>query len=143
MASAVWKTTWNGWTTARRFQRRGEQCVLCGSSAVGGDSIEHMARCRVTRELSSYVNIPISHYSHWLGNFVILGVNHGSVEDSLLVKRAVVVYAIYRTSNKLRHSPARSNEEARDMAQQYTKEAVRGHVNATAMLESFCLGASL
>jgi hypothetical protein len=136
VVAAVWKTMWNGWTTARRFQKVGK-CLLCCSSTMGEDSIEHYARCAVLRDLCHhFIGLSHSHYSTWLGNFVILGLNHGSVCEVTLVKRAIAVYATYRTINKLRHFPCTDCNIIRDMMYQFAREAVRGHGPATRLLET-------
>ena len=138
VAQAVWRTAWNGWTTARRFQQTGHRCVLCCNSQAGGDCIEHYARCAVTADLGAgFVGLRAAHYSQWLGNFVVLGVNHGTVNDTTLVKRAVVVYSIYRATNLLRHSPSNERDVIKDMVYQFAREAVRGHGPATKRLEDW------
>ena len=100
------------------------------------DSIEHYARCIVTLNLSlQFVGLPATHYSHWLGNFVALGLNHCSCDDVTLTKRAAIVYAVYMTTNHIRHHPTDNAQFIMDMAQQHVREAVRGHPKATANLE--------
>ena len=100
-------------------------------------SIEHYARCAVLRDLCHrFIGLPESHYSTWLGNFVVLGINHGSVSDVILVKRAIAVYATYRTTNSLRHSPTTDCNIIKDMMYQFAREAVRGHSPATKLLEA-------
>ena len=137
VVAAVWKTMWNGWTTGRRFQEVGHQCKLCCNTEFGCDSIEHYARCPVVRNLCHcFIGLPESHYSTWLGNFVVLGVNHGSVSDVVLVKRAIAVYATYRTTNSLRRSVSADGNVIQDMMYQHAREAVRGHGPATKFLEA-------
>ena len=75
-----------------------------------------------------------------VGNFVALGLNHGSVDDVTLTKRAILVYAVFRTTNALRHGGIRNVEHATDMLQQFCNEAGRGHRHASKSLEQF-LGA--
>ena len=136
VVAAVWRTMWNGWTTSRRFQKTGS-CLLCCNSTVGDDSIEHYARCSVLRDLCHrFIGLPDSHDSTWLGNFVVLGLNHGSVCEGTLAKRAIAVYATYRTTNKLRHSPCTDCSIIKDMMCQFAREAVRGHGPATRFLEA-------
>ena len=38
VAHAVWRTTWNGWTSARRFQQSSHHCLLGCVSSAGQDS---------------------------------------------------------------------------------------------------------
>ena len=65
----------------------------------------------------------------------MLGVNYGSVDDTTLVKRSIVVYAVYRATNHLRHAPLSSTDAVKDMLCQFAREAVRGHGPATKRLE--------
>ena len=136
VVAAVWKTMWNGWATQRRFGQSGHKCLLCCDSANSQDSIEHYARCRVTCDVAiNFVGLPASHYSRWLGDFVVLGMDHHSCPEHMLVKRSVLVYAIYRTTCCLRHQPCSDVRKISDMIQQYVREAVRGHRKATSNLE--------
>ena len=96
VVAAVWKTMWNGWTTGRRFQEIDHHCKLGCGSPYGGDSIEHYAFCAITIEVGvRFVGLQQTHYSRRLGNFVALGLNHGTVDDATTTKRAVLVLAIY------------------------------------------------
>ena len=114
---------WNGWTTGRRFQKTLHTCVLGCGSPCAEDSIEHYARCATAREVGiKYVGLRPMHYSRWLGNFVILGLNHGSVDDITLTKRAILVYAVFRTTDALRRSPKCDVEHIKDMLEQFCKE---------------------
>ena len=45
----------------------------------------------------------------------MLGVNLASVSDVILVKRAVVVYAVYRATNQLRHAPSNDSDLVKGM----------------------------
>ena len=109
---------------------------MCCAGRYGEDSIEHYARCTVTRDIGrTFLGLQDTHYSHWLGNFITLGVNMGKVDDRTLTLRAVLVYAVFRTTNQLRHRPANDGTFVKDMVQQYAKEAVRGHAKATRVLD--------
>ena len=133
---------WNGWTTARRFQQV-KPCVFGCGSMCNADSIEHYARCTVTIDAArNFVGLQRSHYSTWLGDFVVLGLNHGKVDGKILTLRAIVVYAVMRTTNLLRHHPTTEDDAATDMVQQFAKEAVRGHGKASAVLAGAGLGAA-
>ena len=61
-----------------------------------------------------------------LGQFVVLGVNSGTVSDHELVKRALLVYVDYRASNAIRRGSPATAEDAHDMLQQF-----RIHTKAT------------
>eukprot|EP00973_Karenia_brevis_P084186 11681582-Karenia_brevis.AAC.1 len=49
--SACFHTVFNGWVTARRFQRTG-QCV-CDSRCAGEDSVEHYSECGTLRNCAA------------------------------------------------------------------------------------------
>ena len=141
VSAAVWKTVWNGWTTARRFQRVGPCLLGCGGR-YGEDSIEHYARCEITRKVGrSFLGLQDTGYDKWLGNFITLGVNSGAVNDKDLTLRAVLVYATFRATNLLRHRQGDADHVI-DMMQQFAKEAVRGHRKATRVLDSCFLQSS-
>ena len=140
--AAVWRTLFNGWTTARRFQRTGK-CVLGCNEEFNEDSIEHYAHCAAVRSLSRNflgsgvggTQPAITSPSNAKGDFIVLGLNQGSVEDALLTKRAILVYAVYRATNLQRHSDdVASIVESSGILQQYAKEAVRGHSVSTGIL---------
>ena len=84
-----------------------------------------------------YVGLSAVHYSRWLGNFVSLGLSHGTVDDHTLVKRAVVVYAIHRATNLLRHELEKDGDVVYDMVVQFAREAVRGHDLAIRLLRRY------
>jgi hypothetical protein len=137
VSAAVWRTLWNGWTTGRRFQRRDCKCLLRCGSAYGADSIEHYAGCMTTISVGAAFAGLSTERNNCLDNFVTLGLNKHTVPDTTLVKRAVLVYAIYRTTNTLRHSPTDDADVIHDMIRQYMREGVRGHPDATLRLEMF------
>ena len=71
-----------------------------------------------------------------LGRFVTLGLHAGPVSDQSLTQRAIVVYAVYMTTNKLRNSRAAAVDIG-DVLQQFAKEATRGHRWATTTLDGY------
>ena len=139
--AAVWKTMFNGWTTARRFQQRG-RCHFCCSDDPEEDSIEHYAACRTTRSFArSFLGLgaegaeAVVTRHNGRGDVITLGLNAGEVSDTLLTKRAVLVYSVYRATNHLRHEHKYASQQmALDLLQQYAKEAVRGHAASTRIL---------
>ena len=57
-------------------------------------------------------------------NFVTLGVNLGTLDDNMLVRRAVLVYAVYCSSNQARNARVHiTPENAEGMLQQNAKNA--------------------
>ena len=133
VVAAVWRTLFNGWTTARRFQAQG-QCLLGCRGPFQEDSIEHYAHCGVVRNFKAKflwdalsLHEADARSSDAKGEFITLGLNLSEVDDDALARRAILVYAVYCTVNNIRHTnPATSGETVMDMMLQYTQEAVRG-----------------
>ena len=120
--SAVFKTLWNGWTTAARFQSAAP-CVL-GCSATAEDRIEHYCHCHFARELlvrwmglrESLVSLPA----------FLLALPDMSDTDITLV--SVVVYAMFRATSHFRHySGCPDRAVVVDYLQQMCQNAVMGH----------------
>jgi len=122
---------WNGWATQRRFQGRG-RCVLGCGDAHAEDSVEHYAHCQIVLEVGQrYLNTPPLQGAARTGGFIVLGLQAGQVGDDLLAKRAVLVYAAYRTMHTLRGRRRLPTQEqaqlAKDMLKQMAREAARRH----------------
>ena len=136
--AALFSTLWNRWVTARRFQRRSSaecRCLL-GCPPAAEDSIEHYLRCPVVldfgrRRLAMYMNSQES--------FALLLLATGPPGtiplDSWLKRCALLIYAIYRTTNAARHSRPFGVEEARRALAEALYEGARGHRNATAVAD--------
>ena len=70
-------------------------------------------------------------------NFVMLGVNLGTVDDHLLIRRAILVYAAYCATNQARHIPHSINAETADgMLQQNAKHAACHHTSVALVIDS-------
>ena len=130
VSSAVWKTIWNGWATKRRFQVHDSSCLLCCGGRFAEDSVEHYAHCAVVKEVAGK-HVGLAPAKHGLGT------NHGTVAEAILVKRAVLVYAVYTATNYLRHNPSHDATAIADMIAQFAREAVRGHSVATRLLQEW------
>ena len=130
VSAAVLSTIYNRWTTARRFQQRTQACNQCvlGCPIGAEDSIEHYCRCHVVRSFGlMFLNFSFSH-DDALEEFVLAGVGTRWTENKDdLAKLAILVYAVYRTTNTARTQGRVSPTFAKQMLGQFAKEAVRGH----------------
>ena len=121
---AVLSTLFNRWTTARRFQRPGNGCLLgCG----GDDSIEHYLRCSVLHSFASRrfcLNLPAEH--RWPA--LLLTLPHSDLQLSRI---AIFHYVAYRAVNIVRRQGPwlrlANNTERDRLLQQVLVEAVRSH----------------
>ena len=58
-----------------------------------------------------------------VGNLTTLGLNHATVADIDIIRRATYIYALYRTMCTLNHGEASSAREVYDMMCQYARQA--------------------
>ena len=135
--AAALSTVFNRWTTARRFQQRHcpwNVCVMqCSPTAE--DSLEHYCRCPHTRELASrYLRLDAdSQVNMHTFNFCNPAVN--TQED--LVATALLVYAVYRGTNHLRHegdATEHQGDGVYGLLRQYVREAVLNHRRSARIL---------
>ena len=136
VSSAVFSTMWNRWTTHRRFQRRSgpsNQCTF-KCSATAEDSLEHYARCPRTRELAErYLRIPSDLHCN-LYSFNLCNPHIRSIEDLSCV--ALMIYSVYRLTQKLRHHPLQQNASVYDALVQMAREGARGHRQASRTIDT-------
>ena len=98
----LFRTWFNGWCTARRFQVR-QACCLFGCRASLPDecldSIEHYALCPVVAEFASQrLQLPASLIKNRLA-FLCLNTH---VDDETYVLQLLLLYAVYTASNCIR-----------------------------------------
>ena len=93
--SAVVRTFWNGWCTDRRFQRIGT-CKL-GLPCQGDDSIEHYASCVHVKDFA-LLKMRLPPHVTGLSYFLLLE----NVDEPTLVRIALLVYAVYTTTQQIR-----------------------------------------
>ena len=127
VAAAVLRTIFNGWTTDRRFQRRGHCRFGCQDAE---DSIEHYAACTFIRQFSQrFLGLPnvLEAVRDRVARFVSLGAWMEVPDDTELTKRAVLVYAVYRAFLLHKHTPGCTASTARQALPQLAREAVRYH----------------
>ena len=123
VSAACLRTLWNGWVTRDRFQQGAHShCVFgCG---MGIDSMKHYPYCNVVRRFRrSFLRLEDEPHEIF-SNFVTLGVNLGTLDDNMLVRRAVLVYAVYCSSNQARNARVHiTPENAEGMLQQNATNA--------------------
>ena len=152
VSAAVLRTMWNGWTTARRFQQHGK-CLLCCGHICSEDSVEHYAVCQVAIKFGRQVmgvtkvsdlhcvygrrklRIPLNSATNSVGLLVTLGLCSAPVSDEHLTLRALWCYALYRTTQTLRHGEKVAPENIPDLLAQYAIEGVRGHTRSTSIFD--------
>ena len=139
--TAAWlRTLWNGWTTQDRFQQGASSCCVLGCGN-GIDSLKHYPFCKVVRNFGrTFLGLQEESSQDILSNFVALGVNLAAVPDDVLVRRAVLVYAVYCSTNQARNCNSRiSSDEAATMLQQNSKHAADSRNNVASFISSsFC-----
>ena len=123
--AAVLSTLYNRWVTDRRFQRGRGSCRL---GCTADDSIEHYLRCEVVHSFAHRrLGLRLSREERWeVLLFVRAPSEHGH-SSRLLQKLSILIYAVYRVVNALRHCHPLPPEELDRALQQAVTEAVRGH----------------
>ena len=98
VALVLFRTVFNGWCTARRFQVKEAKCLLgCDPGSRQGchDSIEHYAHCPVVKHFAMHsLNIPQSCVGG-LFNFLCMK----PVDDEVLTLQLLLAFAMYRATN--------------------------------------------
>ena len=102
VATVLFRTWFNGWCTARRFQVGQASCLfgcLSGSGDGCHDSIEHYAHCIVVRTFALHrMNMPHNCVGTLLG-FLCL---NRDVTDDTRTLQLLLLYAVYTATNCLR-----------------------------------------
>ena len=105
--AACFSTVWNRWCSPRRYQDRGSPknvCLLtCGGQAE--DSIEHYARCSAIREVADRF-LRLGHTFKIDMEHFMLSAESLRDDPESLVCVAVLVYAAYTSTNKVRMTGA-------------------------------------
>ncbi len=133
VAAVLFRTLFNGWCTARRFQEEGS-CIL-GCSGEAQDSIEHYSRCPVqVRFATEYLKIPIC-FTGAPQAFMCLD---KGLDESLFTMLLLNLYATYTCRNLLKHhvDPARSRDKCTCMLQ-IVKQGVFGHRASRSVLDRY------
>ena len=135
LGAAVFSTAWNRWCTAHRLFQRREACVLGCGGPDAGDTLEHYSACRVVRKFaSSFLNL---NYAGVRGLEVFVLAAPELEVEGLLVRCAILAYAVWRHTETTRRSGGRANTEQFHLQalQQAAREGVRGHARARAVLD--------
>ena len=107
-------------------------CLLCGR---GEDSIEHYICCPVTRTFAAD-RLRLS-YEHNEAKQLLLfaaAPPRLSTLNDLWQRAALLLYAVYRTTNAIRHGAAAQGQEVSRALSQALVEATRGHPSSMALL---------
>ena len=130
VSAAVLRTLFNGWVTERRFQRWGPCRFGCREAE---DSIEHYACCPVVLKFGKgflqLVDV-LESPKERVARFVSLGSWFGRVSDADLTRRAILVFAVYRSFLLHKHMPDCTVRAAGEALPQFAREAVRNHARS-------------
>ena len=135
--AAVLRTLWNGWITARRMQRQGqERANLCCFGCPLRDPIEHYAHCpHVSNFARTHLRLqrPLTPEAR-MADFLLLDTPPTPPRIQLLTLQALRTAAVYRAHNMWRHCPSATPVAMRQSLSQHLKESVRGHPAATRLV---------
>ena len=132
--SAILRTHWNGWITARRLQRRTEaRQNKCCFGCEAPDAIEHYASCTSVSDFArNYIRIPRADSPQLrLEDFLLLNFASPSLHTDSLLKQAVRTACVYRAHNMWRYRPEASPATMRASLPQHLREPIRNHHAAT------------
>jgi len=136
ICAAVLRTIFNGWCTARRFQKRRttlNRCLLgCGADAE--DSIEHYCCCPAVQD-TLWCKLRLRFHggralSYWMMN------EESDVHHDHLRGVAIIVYAAYMATNTYRKRGRASYQTARDAVGQFIIQGVSGHAGASEFVDN-------
>jgi len=134
--AACFRTAWNGWCVDYRFRNMEgrwwtKPCIFkCSEGAE--DRIEHYCMCpHVVGFARRYLGIEVSACN--LDNFLLV---HSCMSDAALTLFAILVYAVYRTTNQARRTNTQSEQHIYDMLEENAKAATRHHAKSSAVLLS-------
>ena len=96
--AAVIRTHWNGWCTARRFQRSYIGGCRLDERCTGDDSTEHYGACATVWDFANR-KLRLQSSDTKLQDFLL--VSRG-MDQSCKVRTALLVYSVYATVNTLR-----------------------------------------
>ena len=131
VAFVLFRSWFNGWCTARRFQNRSALCRFgCESGSAAGchDSIEHYAHCKAVRAFAA----DILHLPHQvvgsLQGFLCLS---AGLDDDTLTLQLLLLYAVYTATNVLRFAqPCAPIGSVKELLLQFVHQGARNSSNA-------------
>ena len=133
--AAVFRTMWNGWTTAARFQKTA--CCVLACSPTAEDRIEHYCKCPFfTNLINTWLGLPDR-----LANLAGFLLSADGMSDKEMVLIAVAVYAMHRATAHFRQvAVAPQPNQVRDFLQTTCQNAVRGHRSSSLLLDDAVRG---
>jgi hypothetical protein len=143
VCAAVFRTVWNGWCTARRYQRLHEPCNRCwlGCEGEAQDSIEHYCRCPIGLSvLLSKLRLDLNP-GHGLSLFCLCAPEQR--DDDLLTVSALYIYAVYMCSNHYRHKGHVTADRAKQALGQYIIQSCEGDPKLIKFLDGRWMGRPL
>lgn len=122
VVAACFRTAWNGWATAARFQASAP-CVL-GCSPSAEDRIEHYCRCPRVRDLMiNFLGLPEE--CCCIESFIFAAT---PLDPNTLSLMAVAVYSVFRATHELRNNLLHHGQEVvSDCLRQFCFSATNGH----------------
>ena len=132
--AAMFRTLWNGWTTAARFQKGGCCVLACSPSAE--DRVEHYCHCPFFFHLVT-VWLGLENRLASLPGFLLVADNMSNRDIALM---AVAVYAMHRATAHYRQASSPCPEQVRDFLQATCQNAVRGHRQSSVFLDDAIRG---
>ena len=138
--AACWRAAWNGWCIDYRFRNMEgrwwtKPCVL-NCTAGAEDRIEHYCQCPHVIQFARHC-LGIENQACSLARFLLVD---SGMSAYALTLQALLVYAVYRTTNAARHSDSLSPQHIYDMLEEFIKGAARGHDNASRVLHEALRG---
>ena len=136
--AAVLRTLWNGWPTARRFQRRGlDPRARCCYGCAAVDSIEHYAHCSALADFAwRYLRLPRPPTpAGRLADLLLLDVACPSADSGLVLRKALRTAVAYHGHNLWRHAVSPDPATTRLALPQLLREMLRGHGPSTRRIE--------
>lgn len=118
--ASMFRTMWNGWCTARRFQQRSQNGCRLSASCSGEDSIEHYSCCAVTWTFAAR-RLRLTRMVPELQAFLLLDSARHSV--ARLTRMSLLVYAVYNVVNRMRASNQRGTATVEDLLWEQVRAA--------------------
>jgi hypothetical protein len=136
VCAAVFRTIFNGWCTARRFQRvgtPGDKCWL-GCNPGSHDSIEHYCRCEIVRKVfRTKLHLELDS-SRGLACFCLAAPEQ--TQDDTLAISALGIYAVYMSTNHYRHANYTNAQSAAQHLGQSIIQGCQGQPALVRLLDS-------
>ena len=123
---------WNRWCTERRFSREGF-CTL-GCEHPAADSIEHYAHCKAVHDVAK--KTLTLHCEGPLAIEWFMLARKELADEGTLVCMAVLIYATYTTTNRMRKLGIKDMGTAVEALEQKIREAIRSHRHSEKVINS-------